>query len=307
MRARHTWSTIALTTVLVAGLNGIAHESIVSATNNKDDSAAHYASIDVPGATFTSAQGINARGDIVGFYVQAGVTHGYVLSEGTITTIDYPGALYTDARGINAQGDVVGAYRMAGEPAVNFHGYLRNRHGEFSPVDFPGHTNTIPQRITSTGLILGCRHDNDLMTTMRGIAMNGQDLTEFAEIGAFASMNNGATPDGELVVGLYTDMDTMTGRAYLLSGGTFIPFDVPGSTFTAAWDVNPSGDVVGVYRDAAGFHGFLWANLRFRAVDYPGATTTRAFGINSRGHIVGAYVDGNGRTHGFVASRTEHD
>ena len=166
MRGRHTWSTIALTTVLVAGLNGIAHESIVSATNNKDDSAAHYASIDVPGATFTSAQGINARGDIVGFYVQAGVTHGYVLSEGTITTIDYPGALYTDARGINAQGDVVGAYRMAGEPAVNFHGYLRNRHGEFSPVDFPGHTNTIPQRITSTGLILGCRHDNDLMTTM---------------------------------------------------------------------------------------------------------------------------------------------
>ena len=103
--------------------------------------------------------------------------------------------------------------------------------------------------------------------------MNGQDLAEFAEIGAFASMNNGATPDGELVVGLYTDMDTMTGRAYLLSGGTFIPFDVPGSTFTAAWDVNPSGDVVGVYRDAAGFHGFLWAKLRFRAVDYPGATT----------------------------------
>ena len=92
-----------------------------------------------------------------------------------------------------------------------------------------------------------------------------------------------------------------------LSGGTFIPFDVPGSTFTAAWDVNPSGDVVGVYRDAAGFHGFLWAKLRFRAVDYPGATTTRAFGINSRGHIVGAYIDGNGRTHGFVASRTEHD
>jgi len=135
---------------------------------------------------------------------------------------------------------------------------------------------------------------------MRGIAMNARDLTEFAEIGAFASMNNGSTPDGELVVGLYTDMDTMKGRAYLLSGGTFIPFDAPDSTFTAAWDVNARGDVVGVYRDTTGFHGFLWANLRFRAVDYPGATATRAFGINSRGHIVGAYVDGNGRTHGFV-------
>jgi hypothetical protein len=260
-----------------------------------------FQSVDVPGATLTNAQGINAAGDIVGFYANASGTHGFALSGGMLATIDYPGAAYTDARGINSQGEIVGAYRLPGEPAVNFHGYVRSREGLFTPVDFPGHTNTIPQRITSTGLIVGCRHDTDLMATMRGAAINGRDLSEYAEVDLFASMNNGATPDGELIVGLYTDMDTMRGRGYVVTGGSVIPFDVPGSTFTAAWDVNPAGHVAGVYRDSAGFHGFVWANLRFRTVDYPGAAATRVFGINGRDTVVGTYIDAAGRVHGFVA------
>jgi hypothetical protein len=38
-------------------------------------------------------------------------------------------------------------------------------------------------------------------------------------------MNNGATPDASLIVGLYIEMDTNRGRGYLLDGETFIPFD----------------------------------------------------------------------------------
>lgn len=267
-----------------------------------------YTAIDIPGATFTTAQGINARGDVVGWYVDSLGTHGYLLRDRGLTKIDYPGAVYTDARGVNARGDIVGAYRMAGEPAVNFHGYLLTKHGEFVAVDFPGHINTILQRITSTGLMLGCRHDTDTMGTMRGVMINGRDQSEVAEIGAFASMNNGSTPDGGLVVGLFTDMETGRGRAYLLYGDTFIPFDVPGSIFTAGWDVNASGEAVGVYRDAGNkFHGFLWSGLRFSSIDYPTATATRAFGINSQGDIVGAYVDAANRTHGFVVTRRLDD
>jgi probable HAF family extracellular repeat protein len=264
-----------------------------------------FAAIDAPNASFTTAQGINARGDIVGWFVDSKDkgTHGYLLRDGAFKKIDYPGAIYTDARGINARGDIVGAYRMTGEPSVNFHGYLRTKHGEFVPLDFPGHTNTIAQRITSTGLVLGCRHDADLMDTMRGVLINGRDPTETAEIDAFASMNNGATPDGSLIVGLFTDMDTKKGHGYLLYGDTFIPFDAPGSTLTSAWDVNADGAVVGAYRDAANkFHGFLWEDLRFTAIDYPTASATRAFGINSRGDIVGGYVDVDNVGHGFVAA-----
>jgi probable HAF family extracellular repeat protein len=139
---------------------------------------------------------------------------------------------------------------------------------------------------------------------MRGITINSHDPNEYGEIDAFGSMNNGATPDGRLIVGLYTDMDTDRGRGYLLYGDTFIPFDVPGSTFTAAWDVNAAGQVVGVYRDAAGLaHGFLWSALQFEAINVPGAMATRVFGINSHGIVVGSYTDATNRVRGFVAAK----
>jgi len=211
-----------------------------------------YATIDVPGATRTSPQGINSKGDISGGFVDsAGQQHGFLLRDGVFTKIDYPGAEYTDARGLNSRGEIVGAYRMPGEPSVNRHGYLRTRHGEFLAADFPGHTSTIPQRITASGLILGCRHEHELMETMRGVTLNARDPGEFTETDAFASMHTGATPDGSLIVGLFTDMDAGRRRGYLLYGDTFIPFDVPGSRGTQAWDLNPRGAVVGVYRTQA--------------------------------------------------------
>jgi probable HAF family extracellular repeat protein len=301
MRGRHV--TIIASLFLLLGLPVTAHQP---KSDERDQRGLDFYSFDaLPGAT-TNPQGINSRGDIVGSYALAGKTHGFLWSDGVLTTIDYPGAVFTDARGINARGDIVGAYKLLNEPAVNIHAYLLDKHGRYTPIDFPDHqhTNTIAQRITASGLIVGCRHDTDMMATMRGIMVNAGDLNAFGEIDAFGSMNNGASPDGQLIVGLYTDMDTNRGRGYLLYGQTFTPFDVPGSTFTAAWDVNASGEVVGVYRDARDVaHGFLWSDLQFATINYPGAVTTRAFGINSRGTIVGSYTDTANKVHGFAAVR----
>ena len=66
--------------------------------------------------------GINARGDIVGKYCDASPClagrpsggHGFVLSDGRLTTIDVPGALGTAAFGINARREIVGGYFDAG-------------------------------------------------------------------------------------------------------------------------------------------------------------------------------------------------
>jgi hypothetical protein len=165
-----------------------------------------FFAIDVPKASFTTAQGINPRGDIVGWYVDLvdKRTDAYLLQDGEFTKFDYPNAVYTDARGINARGEVVGAYRLLGEPAVNFHGYLRSPEGAFEPVDFPDRTNTIPQRITPNGMILGCRHENDLGDSMHGITMNRRTLDQGVDNDMPMSMNNGATPGGNLIVGLFT-------------------------------------------------------------------------------------------------------
>ena len=263
-----------------------------------------YSEVSIPGAVFANAQGINARGDIVGFYRDAeSRTHGFVWSRGEVTTIDYPGAAVTAARGIGPDGQIIGSYRMPGEPALNAHGFRLVADGTMTPLDHPDHINTIPQRILPNGAVLGCRHDTDTMDSMRGIVMlpDGTNI----ETDAFASMHNGATPDGRLVAGLFTNMMTGRSEGYVIAGGQFTPFVVPDSISTSAWDVSPRGEIVGVYRDASNrVHGFLRDGDAFLTIDVPDATATQAFGINAGGDIVGAFVDAKGQTRAFVARRT---
>ena len=260
--------------------------------------------IDFPGAVLTNAQGINAQGEIVGFYTDtAGRTHGFVQSGGHFLSIDFPNADATQALGIGPAGDIVGTYQRAGEPgpiagAIPIHGFLMTRRGGFFKVDYPGHPNTIAQRILPNGTILGCYHDGDRMGTMFGMTVSRRGFERITEP---MSMHNGATPDGAMVVGLFTDTDGR-GKGYIVRRGTFSAFEVPGSAQTAAWDVNPSGLVVGLYRDDAGvFHGFQYDGQAFGRVDVPGATATRVFGVNPQGSMVGSFVDAAGRTHGFLA------
>lgn len=259
-----------------------------------------YTSFDVPGALLTVAQGINARGDIVGYYNDAAfVRHGFVLRDGTFSTIDYPGAAGTDARGIGPAGDVVGGYWLPGEPPVNIHGYKLTKHHEFERVDYPGHVNNIPQRLLPNGTILGCRHDQDTMGSMHGVVIARKGNSELAQS---ASMNNGGTPDGGRITGLYTSAAGRT-EGYIVEDGEFTPFVVPGSNFTAAWDMNPAGEIAGAYRDASLlFHGFVRRGDAYATLDFPGASATRAFGINARGDVVGGYAMA-GKTHAFLATR----
>ena len=259
------------------------------------------ATIDVPTALATSPQGINAAGSVAGGYVGADNRwHGFLLHHGTVTSFDVPGAAGTMARGIGPAGDIVGSYWLPGEPAVAAHGFLRSVAGEISTFDYPGHLYTIPQRILPDGTILGCRHDNDTMGSMKGVAFAASGTTEIA---ALASMHNGATPDGRRVVGLFTNVLTNRGEAYIIDDGVFSPFVVPNSIMTAAWDVNAQGEVAGIFRDAAGFHGFVLRRDDLTTIDVPGASATRVFGINAAGDVVGTYVSG-GLTHGFRASVT---
>jgi uncharacterized membrane protein len=261
--------------------------------------ALSFVPIAVPGAQYTDAMGINARGDIVGSYEDAsGAMRGYLLRGGVFTLIDYPGAVMTEARGIGPNGEIVGTYRMPDEPMVNYHGFLRTPGGAFVRVDYPGHTSTMAQRILPDGTILGCRHDGDVTTSMRGIAIS---RSGHSEADAFASMHNGATPDLSRIAGLYTNQATGLMEGYVIEDGVFRPFVVPGSLWTTAWDMNPAGQIVGFYGDASGVHGFLRTGDQYRPVDVPGAAHTFAMGINARGTIVG-YYDTDGEVKGFMAT-----
>jgi len=173
------------------------------------------------------------------------------------------------------------------------------RRGGFFKVDYPGHQNTVATRILPDGTILGCYHDTDTMMTMHGSLWSRRGFDALPEP---TTQNNGATPDGQTIVGFFTDLIDGRTKGYIVRRGAFSPLEVPGSTFTAAWDVNAAGLIVGIYRDAAGaFHGFQYDGRTFGRIDVPGATATRVVGVNAHGDMVGFYVDPGGRTHGFLA------
>jgi hypothetical protein len=272
--------------------------------------AYRYAGIDYPGATSTVAIGINPGGDIVGSYVDAFGTHGYVwLNNGEPIPINVRDSdagghvVYTDARGINPGGEIVGTYYLAGEnPSIAGHGYMRRRDGTFVRVHHPGTMNEWLQRILPDGSILGCYHDLDTMMSMYGAVFS---RGVWSSLPVAMSMTNGATPDLRLQAGHLYDMAATPPRwrAFLRQDGVVMPFDVPGATLTQAWDMNPLGAVVGNYTDGSGGHGFLLESGKFSSINIEGASATAARGINPRGDIVGWYRDANGRQHGFLRTR----
>lgn len=72
---------------------------------------------------------------------------------------------------------------------------------------------------------------------------------------------------------------------------TFTSFDFPSAVFTAADDINASGQITGWYIDAAGTtHGFIRDGDNYASIDFPGAPFTSVYGINNQGDIVGRYT-----------------
>jgi probable HAF family extracellular repeat protein len=308
-----------------------------------------FASIDVPNSMATWASGIGPAGQIVGGYMDAsGREHGYLYEDGTFTTIDVPGSLVglpalttleTEVNGINPRGDMVGDYfappgapdapgcTVAFAPACR-KGFLYSR-GEFSSVLVPPHVGSVPSAITPDGTIYGCLHDQTFGNEMIGFIRiphgNGKSFDyETLQAGdgevtdpsqssqsRLNSMNNAATPDGSIIVGLYTPPGAARPHGYTVVNGHFADYMFPGSVATQIWGINPDGDFVGIYRDSTGVHGFLQpgdgsASVPVNYVDPDtGATAslTEALGINPAGAIVGTFLDSMGQ-HGFVTVHT---
>ena len=159
--------------------------------------------------------------------------------------------------------------------------------------------STIAQRILADGTIVGCYHDNDTMASMRGAVLNGDVHDSLPVVG---SMHNGATPNGKQIVGRYFNMAVNRWNSYILDDGVFNSFEVAGSDYTEAWDISPTGTVVGFYGNATSDHGFVLEHGALSTLDYPGVFWTEPTGINAGGTIVGRYFAG-GLAHGFIARR----
>ena len=149
--------------------DNVSHTFVMSA-NQFSASGQFTAIADVPDALQTVVIAING-GEIVGGYMGAEkVGHGFLLSDGKVTTIDAPGAAtFTNVTGTNSRGEIVGRYTVNGVT----HAYLMSG-GEFNTFDYPGATFTGATAISSHGDIVGRYRDAN--NVFHGFMLTGYRL-----------------------------------------------------------------------------------------------------------------------------------
>src|SRR4051794_4831891 len=207
-----------------------------------------------------------------------------------LTTIDYPGGTNTSLTGINDNGDVAGFYTDA---SGDTRGFTRRSNGQFSapildPKGQQGYTilTGINNSRTVCGLYLLRNNPRSFLLTGKtftDISVGSEEtiVNDLNDVGAFCGI--AVIPDGAFVV---------------TASGAYI-FQVPGSFYNIAEDVNNLGQVVGSY--SAGTVQITEAGFRREAdgtLIYPitvsGSTDVALFGINDDGQMVGTMSDTNG-------------
>lgn len=274
--------------------------------------------------------GINDRGDVAGFFVDANfLTHAYIWRKGKFTVFDEPNtpltpAGGTDAGGINDRGDVTGIYYDSNGFQ---HGYIRrvpdgcaeenesNCKPVYTTTDVPGASlTTIPYFEFGPGLGTAPIGINDFGATVgmyaHDVYSNGfirEPSGEYKHVdapGAAHTLGMGTKlfgiNDWGAVVGDYqtpgaTPFSQLT-HAFILQDGRYTQVDVPGSTDggfgTQLNGINSLGVAVGVYTDSSGIlHGLMWWGGTTFKVDYPGAPFSEIHAINNLGVFTGAYTN----------------
>jgi FG-GAP-like repeat len=258
-----------------------------------------FTAINVPGIPvtdiYTSADGIDAAGDVVGNYGDAidEIFHGFVDSVGVATTFDPPNSSNTDVLGITYSGEIFGDFT---DEENRQHGFIYSN-GNFQDIDVFLASATNIYGVTDGGVIYGSYVTGG--DEIFGFVENGANFTSVAYPGNTTTSVTGVNASGE-IVGVY---DSGQEHGFSDINGVFTSFDPPGSVQTYVNGVTGSGEIVGTYVDAAGNeHGFVVNNGVIMTIDVPGAVSTSVNALNGAGEVVGDFVDTAGNVHGFIYS-----
>src|SRR5450759_5671336 len=110
-----------------------------------------WTTIDVAGAGWSAAIGINSEGQVVGYAMVGTKYQGFEYRDGSFVHIDIPSKDMTHAWAINARGDVVGCAHNNGQPC---RGYLVSK-GEYTAVQTDGAIESWAYGINPRGDIVG--------------------------------------------------------------------------------------------------------------------------------------------------------
>ena len=273
-----------------------------------------FITINIPGATYAVADGINNDGLVSGYYLDSSsVAHGFVWQNGALRTVNYPGAAYTYLYNVNNQGVVIG-YHGNGTTNHTVTYSVESRKWTALP-DIPGYPANEGYGINDAGFAVG----NAFLSSTSSYPSNAPaawiwdpttlSYSFFAVPGSaeYSTEPNGINDKGQ-VAGWYADSSGFY-HGFLKEYGTYTTVDFPGAPYTFPDGLNNSGVIQGqILTDSYVAEGFTATSGGvFTVVNYPGLTMTALVGINDHGDVCGGYSeDSNPSVYlAFIALRSD--
>lgn len=221
----------------------------------------NYTSIDYPGAKWTQARAISPQGWIVGVYTlpNENAVHSFLLLRGEFYPIDVTGQPHpspsTYVLRISSNGTIVGCYHVnnaaGGSDPSTMYGFTLTKDG-YSSFEVG---RSMHAGVNSAGDISGTYVPPT--GPLQSYLIRDGVMSWFSLPGAFATVSQNISDTGA-IVGWYRDQARVL-HGFLAHNGevTTIDVDLPGASMTQPYGINAAGDIVGVFSDAKGTHGFL--------------------------------------------------
>ena len=238
-----------------------------------------YSKIQVPNSVDTTAQGVNARGDVVGYYDDStGNTYTYLLRNGVYSTITPPNGTSIQARAINARGDIAGDL----QDAQGQHGFVLSDR-QFTVIDRPGALSTTVAGINNAGDLTGAW--TGAQGKQRGFILKSGKFQEISVPGNVTTEVYMARDNGRFMVGQTVASDGAQHGFVRDASGQFTIFDPPGTVTpcTFARYTNESGDIAGAFAivNSSGecnsfpnTQGFVLHQGQYTFINFPGVAMT---------------------------------
>ena len=277
--------------------------------------------VEVPEATATYADFVNASGSVTGSYIDAdGLYHPYVrTSNGTFVFHTYlePSNLeYSFVHGITDTRIIVTRAKAVGDRPRSYVG--TSQHG-LSELEFPGSVSTEGWNINQDGSVVGYYDSADgrrhgfIAKPTAETAARFEDIAylpapefnyvyESIDVPGVDFLALGASSDFEGYAGNTRSADGEKTVGFTLIDGVFSTHDFPGSQNTYFYALGNNGVAAGYYENSEGLHHgvILGEDGELRQYDFPGAVETEIYGYSdSTGALTGNFIGADGVRRGF--------
>jgi probable HAF family extracellular repeat protein len=293
------------------------------------------------GGSFVTASALNDRGQVVGFSLTPGDAeqHGFLYRGGIIVDLQTLGGTFSLASGINSSGQIIGESTTAGD--LESHGFLFDGTAQVDLGTLGGTVSTAVA-INAAGVVAGHStlagdwewraflYSNGVVTpigTLGGSASFACAINGLGEVAGYSyTTNDRESHPFVFSSGTLTDLGTLGGpatpaalndagqvvgesvttngetHAFLYSAGAMIDLGTLGGTYSTAYAINQSGQVIGdaSTTDDAEYRAFVYAGATMVDLGTLGGVDSSAFAINNRGQVVGESSDAAGRSAPFL-------